>query len=134
MEPEQQAISPIWQPFGFFHDLHEMGLIVFGCVALLVLSVAAFFLSIRRTPAPAYFSLPLFLALAPLALTGFVSILRFYVALGMLPSWATAAYVTDLLNPLLRAAYPVQFGALLSALLLFVHSCVYGYLRNTRNA
>lgn len=110
-----------------------MGLLVFGCVALLVLAVVAFFLAIRRTATSAYFSFPLFLAIAPLALTGFVSLLQFYLAFRMLPPGATAAHVSNLLNPLLRAVYPVQFGALLSAALLLIHSCTYGFVRYSRN-
>ena len=131
MNHEPHTRPRIWNPLGFFDDFKHSGLLVFILSALAVIAVAVFFILIIRRRSTAFFALPLFLPLIPLIICSFISYLRFYSILGSAPPGAT---IESGVHEIASIQYPFQFGILFSGALLLVHTCAYGFNRNTRNA
>ena len=131
IHPEDTTNVRLWNPMGFFgRPWEEGGLINYALMGLALLAIAAFVVLIIRGRHSSQFLLPLVLSLAPFIFFSLISYLRFYLVLGSAPPSAT---VNSGGAALASIQYPIQFGMVVSGVLVVIHFCFY-VARKARNA
>jgi hypothetical protein len=123
---DPQYVPLGWHPFAVFHQLLSQGPVIGGCFALVSAALLAFcWHSRRHWHSSAFFSARLFLALVPFIACSVMAFLNHCIVLHMLLALSGMSHPVDPLGDLRRVAYSIQFGMLVSGLLLAFHSFVY---------
>ncbi len=125
-----------WRPFDIFDHNSSEGPLVYGLVALAVISAAAFvWLLFSSRAVQSYFSLRLVLALVPFGVGSAIMFIRIYVGLYVLAYFGgISEFRTDYPFPVLLrlGLHAFECGLLVSGGLLLTHTIVYAVLSNRR--